>query len=58
MQPVLIAQKGTMSQTFDESSRRVPVTMLQLDNLLLAGIKTKAADGYDALKFALGTSSN
>ncbi len=54
MQPVLIAQKGTMSQTFDESSRRVPVTMLQLDNLLLAGIKTKAADGYDALKFALG----
>jgi len=54
MQPVLIVQKGKTTQKYDAKTRRIPVTILTVDNLFIADIKTKDKDGYNALKFTSG----
>lgn len=55
MQPVLLAQKGTTSQTHDSHSRRVPVTHLLVDQLHLVQVMRRETSGYDSLKFSFGS---
>ena len=54
MQPVLIVQKGKTTQKYDAKTRRIPVTLLTVDNVLVADIKTQDTDGYNALKLVSG----
>jgi large subunit ribosomal protein L3 len=54
MQSALITKKGAMSQRFDANSKRIPVTLLHVDQVFLTAVKTSENDGYTALKFACG----
>ena len=51
----LLAKKLGMTRIFDETGKHVPVTVLQLDNCQVTGIRTKDKDGYVALQLGVGT---
>lgn len=53
----ILAQKGTMTQLYDEKGNVVPVTVLEADNCFVVLRRTKAKDGYDALQIGQGKPS-
>lgn len=54
MRTGVIAKKLGMTQVFTEQGERVPVTVLQMDNVQVVGQKTKDKDGYTALAIGFG----
>jgi len=50
MQSALLVQKGITTQKYDSKTRRIPVTILNVSQVLLADVKTLDIDGYTALK--------
>jgi large subunit ribosomal protein L3 len=49
MRTGVLAKKVGMSSVFDDIGRRIPVTLLQLENCQVIGRKTEEKDGYNAL---------
>jgi large subunit ribosomal protein L3 len=49
----LIATKDRMTQIFDGEGRAVPVTVLKVVPPVVAGLKTKEKDGYEAVILAV-----
>ena len=60
MRTGVVAKKLGMTQVFTEQGERVPVTVLQMDNVQVVAHKTKDKDGYTALGtvFKAGRSVN
>jgi large subunit ribosomal protein L3 len=54
MRTGVIAKKLGMTQVFTDQGERVPVTVLQMDNVQVVGQKTKDKDGYTALAIGFG----
>jgi len=50
----LLGTKLGMTQVFDESSRIVPVTVIQAGPCMIAQVKTPGTDGYSAVQLAYG----
>ncbi|NCC03040.1 MAG: 50S ribosomal protein L3 [Proteobacteria bacterium] len=53
--PGLIAKKIGMTRLFDASGKHVPVTVLQLDNCQVVGVRTQEKNGYVALQIGAGS---
>jgi large subunit ribosomal protein L3 len=51
----LYGVKIGMTRVFDEAGNMVPVTVIKSDPHWVIQVKSKASDGYDALKVAFGT---
>lgn len=54
MRTGLIARKEGMTQAFDESGRRVPVTVLKLDECQVVAVRSQEKDGYVAVQLGAG----
>ncbi|MBY0354341.1 MAG: 50S ribosomal protein L3 [Rickettsiales bacterium] len=54
MRTGVITKKLGMTQVFTENGERVPVTVLQMDNVQVVAHKTKEKDGYTALQIGYG----
>ena len=54
MRTGVIAKKLGMTQVFTDQGERVPVTVLQMDNVQVVAQKTKDKDGYTALQVGYG----
>lgn len=54
MRTGIIAKKLGMTQVFTQNGERVPVTVLQMDNVQVVAHKTKEKDGYTALQIGYG----
>jgi len=50
----LLAVKRGMTGVFTDKGRRWPVTVLQLDRVQVVKVKTRKADGYDAVQVGCG----
>ena len=48
----IIGEKLGMTQIFDDKGLVIPVTVLKVEPLVVAQIKTKETDGYDAIQLA------
>lgn len=48
----IIGEKLGMTQIFDDKGLVIPVTVLKVEPLVVAQIKTKETDGYDAVQLA------
>ncbi|MCE2928642.1 MAG: 50S ribosomal protein L3 [Candidatus Caenarcaniphilales bacterium] len=46
----LIGKKIGMTQVFDEEGNVIPATIIQIQDNIITGIKTKEKDGYDAIQ--------
>tara|TARA_Y100001936_G_C16065141_1_gene666740 strand:- start:1228 stop:2055 length:828 start_codon:yes stop_codon:yes gene_type:complete len=55
MRTGLIAQKMGMTRVFTDDGQHVPVTVLKVDNLQVVDVRTKEANGYDAVQLGWGT---
>ena len=53
-----LARKIGMTQIFDDKSRVVPVTVIQVDKCRISGVKTPEKDGYSAIQMAFGEVSD
>jgi len=51
----VIAKKMGMTRLFMEDGKQIPVTVLQLDNLLVVAQRTPEKDGYTAVQLGAGT---
>jgi large subunit ribosomal protein L3 len=54
MKKGLIGKKVGMTQIFDEVGRVIPVTVIEAGPCVVAQIKTKETDGYDAVQLGFG----
>ena len=50
----ILGQKDRMTQIFDENGFAVPVTAINIAKNIVTQVKTKDADGYDAVQIATG----
>ena len=50
----ILGRKIGMTQIFDDRSRVVPVTVIQVDKCRVSGVKTPEKDGYSAIQMAYG----
>jgi large subunit ribosomal protein L3 len=55
MRTGVIAKKMGMTRLFQADGRHVPVTVLQLDNVQVVGIREQDKDGYTAVALGAGT---
>ena len=55
MRTGLIAQKLGMTRVFRDDGTHVPVTVLQLDNCQVVGVRTREKHGYTAVQLGAGT---
>lgn len=55
MRTGLIAQKLGMTGIFDENGKRVPVTVLKVDNCQVIDVQTQERNGYTAVQLGAGT---
>ena len=55
MRTGVIARKLGMTQVFTVQGERVPVTVLQMDNVQVVSHKTQEKDGYTAVQIGYGT---
>jgi large subunit ribosomal protein L3 len=55
MRTGVIARKIGMSRVFSEDGTHVPVTVLQMDDCQVVGVRTAEKDGYTALQLGVGT---
>jgi len=49
----VIGKKLGMTQIFDEQGLAIPVTVIQVDPLVITQIKTETSDGYDAIQVGI-----
>ena len=54
MKTGLIGKKVGMTQIFDEAGKVIPVTVIEAGPRVVAQIKTKETDGYDAVQLGFG----
>ena len=54
MRTGLLAKKIGMTALFEDKGSRIPVTVLQLENLQVVAHKTTKKDGYNALQLGFG----
>ena len=54
MRTGLIAQKIGMPRAFSSDGQHVPVTVLKVENLQVVNVRTKDADGYNAVQLGWG----
>ena len=54
MKTGLIGKKVGMTQIFDEAGKVIPVTVIEAEPCVVAQIKTKETDGYDAVQLGFG----
>ena len=54
MKKALIGKKLGMTQVFDENGKVVPVTVIEAGPCTVVQIKTKDADGYEAVQLGFG----
>lgn len=54
MRTGLIARKVGMTRIFSETAEHVPVTVLQLENCQVVGVRTQEKDGYTAVQLGAG----
>lgn len=54
----ILAQKLNMSQIFEDNGKVIPVTILEAGPVKITQIKTKEADGYDAIQVGFGDKKN
>lgn len=52
MKPKLMGIKQGMMQIFDEAGNKVACTVISMDKHVVAQVKSKAVDGYDAIQLA------
>ena len=52
MKKGLIGKKVGMTQIFDEAGKVIPVTVIEAGPCVVAQIKTKETDGYDAVQLS------
>ncbi len=50
----ILGRKVGMTQIFDDKSRVVPVTVIQVENCRVSGVRTQEKDGYTAIQMAFG----
>lgn len=50
----ILGRKVGMTQIFDDKSRVVPVTVIQVENCRVSAIRTPEADGYTAIQMSFG----
>ncbi len=50
----IVGTKIGMTRVFTEDARMIPVTVISAEGVIVSHIKTKAADGYDAVQVAYG----
>lgn len=55
MRTGLLAKKLGMSRFYNEEGRHVPVTILQLENCQVVGVRTEEKNGYNAVQIGVGT---
>lgn len=55
MRTGLIAQKLGMTGIFDENGKRIPVTVLKVDNCQVVDVQTNERNGYTAVQLGAGT---
>lgn len=55
MRTGLIARKAGMTRIFDDQGRQIPVTLLQIDNNQVVGVRTQEKNGYVAIQLGAGT---
>jgi large subunit ribosomal protein L3 len=55
MRTGLIGQKLGMTRVFTADGQHVPVTVLKVDNLQVVDVRTKEANGYNAVQLGWGT---
>lgn len=51
----LIARKLGMTRLFDDQGQHVPVTVVQVENCQVVGVRTQEKDGYTAIQLGVGT---
>tara|TARA_B100000676_G_scaffold312699_1_gene388289 strand:+ start:64 stop:840 length:777 start_codon:yes stop_codon:yes gene_type:complete len=54
MRTGIIAKKMGMTRTFSSDGQHVPVTVLKVENLQVVDVRTKDANGYDAVQIGWG----
>ena len=54
MRTGLIAQKMGMTRVFTADGQHVPVTVVRVDNLEVVDVRTKEANGYNAVQLGWG----
>lgn len=54
MRSGIIARKMGMTRIFDDSGMHVPVTVLQVENCQVVGVRTEETDGYTAVQLGAG----
>ena len=50
----ILGRKIGMTQIFDDKSRVVPVTVIQVENCRVSGVRTQEKDGYTAIQMTFG----
>ncbi len=50
----ILGRKIGMTQIFDDKSRVVPVTVIQVENCRVSGVRTQEKDGYSAIQMTFG----
>jgi len=51
----IYGRKLGMTELFDETGTRVPITLVEADPLVVVDVKTLARDGYEAVQVGFGT---
>ena len=51
----ILGKKMQMSQLFEEDGTVIPVTVVLVESMKVAQIKTKEKDGYESIKFSSGS---
>lgn len=54
MRSGIIARKMGMTRIFNDSGMHVPVTVLQVENCQVVGVRTVETDGYTAVQLGAG----
>lgn len=54
MKKAILAKKIGMTQIFDENGRTIPVTVVEAGPCTVVQVKTKDADGYEAIQLGFG----
>ena len=54
MKKALLGRKVGMTQIFDESGKAIPVTVIEAGPCTVVQVKTKDADGYEAIQLGFG----
>ena len=50
----VIAKKLGMTRSWDENGNKLPVTVLQMDNVVVTDVRTQEKHGYDAIQLGAG----